>query len=165
MPWRLRVQPESWTWADVEGDVKPRTDTVDLCLDGTVQRRLEEARKRLRLAKADDALDVDTSTLKDEVEALEQEAEAASRTFDVVACGHRRWRELLTEHRSKNPDERYDAATFVPAAIAECVPQFTSPEQVVKAQEQLTTGQITKLFVTVRTVNEGDDTVPLTRGR
>jgi hypothetical protein len=154
-----------WTWADVEAEVQPRTETVDLCLDGTIQARLDDARRRLREARRDDALDAGSTDLQAEVDALEEEAERATRTFDVVACGHKRWRELLVSHRSDNPEERYNAETFVPAAIAECVPQFTDAGQVVKAQEMLTTGQITKLFGAVRKVNEGDDQVPSSRGR
>jgi hypothetical protein len=160
------VAPEPWTWSDVEAEVKPRTDTIDLCLDGTIQRRLEDARRQLRQARKDDTLDAGTSDLQDEVTRLEEAAAAATRTFEVVACGHRRWRELLTEHKSDDPAFRYDAATFVPAAIAECVVQFTSAEQVAKAADgKLTTGQISKLFNAVRAVNEGDDEVPTVRGR
>jgi hypothetical protein len=84
--------------------------------------------------------------------------------FEVVACGHRRWRELLTKHPSKEKGYRYDAATFIPAALAECVVQFTSVEQAGKACDKLTTGQVSKLFNTVREVNEGDDEVPTVRG-
>ena len=156
----------SWTWGDVEGDVVPRTDIVPLCLDGTVQRELEDARKHLRAAKAEDALGHDTSELQAAVEALEARAEAATKTFEVHAIPHTRWRELLTEHRSSDPQERYDASTFVPAAVAACCRQFTSAEQVAKAaDEHLTTGQISKLFTAVRRLNEGDDQVPFLRGR
>ena len=154
-----------WSWSDVEADVKPRTATVDLCLDGTVQSQLEQAEKRLRQAKSDDALDSGSSELQGEVDRLREQAQAATRTFEVQATSHRRWRELLTEHRSDDPNYRYDVETFLPAAFAECVVQFDSPEQVVKAQDMLTTGQIAKLTNAVLKVNEGDDAVPLPRGR
>lgn len=157
---------EPWSWADLaDDDVKPRTATVDLCLDGSIQSRLDDARRRKRSAATDDALDVDTTTVDAEIAELEAAAEAATRTFDVESCGHRRWRELITAHPSEHDNERWDAATFVPAAIAECCAQFTSAEQVVAAQERLTTGQIGRLFNAIHKLNEGPDAVPLTRGR
>lgn len=155
---------ETWTWDDVEGQVKPRTDTVDLCLDGTIQRQLEAARAKVKDARRDDALDAPSGGLRADVERLEQAARDATRTFEVQACGHRRWRELLTKHPSDEPGFRYDAATFIPAALAECVVQFTSVEQAGKACEKLTTGQVSKLFNTVRQLNEGNDEVPTGRG-
>lgn len=155
-----------WSWSDVEAQVQPRTETVDLCLNGSVQSKLEDARRRLRQSRRDDALDSGTSDLQAEVDALEEEAQQSTRTFDIVAIGHKAWRELLVAHRSDKKDERYNAETFVPAAIAACCPQFTSPEQVAKAADgKLTTGQITKLFTAARDVNEGDDQVPFLRGR
>ena len=156
---------DSWSWSDIEGDVKPRTATVDLCIDGTIQSKLEQAEKRLREARKDDSSDSGAADLQAEVDRLREQAQAATRTFEVVATSHRRWRELLTEHRSDDPQYRYDVETFLPAAFAECVVQFDSPEQVVKAQEMLTTGQVTKLTSAVLSVNEGDDAVPLRRGR
>lgn len=154
-----------WTWADVEAEVQPRTDTVDLCLDGTLQAQIEDVRRRLAQARNDDALDAGTSELQAELDRLETKAQESTRTFDVVACGHKRWRELLVKHQSDNPGERWNAETFVPAAIAECCPQFESAEQVAAAQELLTLGQISKLFNKVKHLNEGDDQVPLMRGR
>lgn len=155
-----------WTWDDVEADVKPRTTTVALCLDGSVQGRIEEARRKLRAVRSDDALDSGSAELQAEVEALEADAEASTVAFEIEAIPHVRWRELLTAHRSETPGERYDAETFVPAAIAACCPQFKSAEQVAKAAEsKLTTGQISKLFAAVRLLNEGDDQVPFSRGR
>lgn len=159
------VAPDSWTWGDVESDVVPRTATVDLCLNGTVQARIEAAQARLKAARKSDTLDADSSDAQADLDALETEAEAATRTFTIEACGHRRWRELLVEHRSDEPGERYDAETFIPAAIAECCPQFSDAAQVAQAADKLTTAQIAKLFGAVRQVNEGDDQAPLTRGR
>lgn len=155
-----------WTWDDVQADVVPRTDLVALCLDGTVQRELDDARRRLRAVQADDAMDAGAADLQGEVAALEERAAQATRQFEVHAIPHTRWRQLLTDHRSDDPSERYDAATFVPAAIAACCRQFTSADQVAKAaEEHLTTGQISKLFAAVRRLNEGDDQVPTWRGR
>jgi hypothetical protein len=158
------VAADTWTWADVEDEVKPRTDVVPLCLDGTIQRELEAARKRLKEARRDDALDASSGGPSADVKRLEAAAQKATRNFEVVACGHRRWRELLTKHPSKEKGYRYDAATFIPAALAECVSQFTSVEQAAAACDKLTTGQVSKLFNTVREVNEGDDEVPTVRG-
>ena len=154
-----------WSWSDVEGEVQPRSTTVDLVLDGTLQAKLEDARKRVREAKSDDSLDSGRNEAQQELDALEAQAAASVRTFDIVACGHKRWRELLVEHRSDDPSERYNAETFIPAAIAECCPQFSDAAQVAKAADKLTTSQIAKLFGAARQVNEGDDQVPLTRGR
>lgn len=157
---------DTWTWDDVETAVVPRTTTVALCLDGTVQADLDDARRRLRAAKAEDTLQSDTAELQAAVDDLEARAEQATRRFEIHAIPHSRWRDLLTEHRSTDPAERYDAATFVPAAIAACCRQFTSAEQVAKAADTaLTTGQISKLFAAVRKMNEGDDQVPTSRGR
>lgn len=158
-------QPE-WTWADVEADVKPRVDTVPICLDGTVQSELEEVRRQLRSARADDTLDSGSQSLQDRLVELETQAEAATREFTVRAIPHARWRDLMVKHRSENPEERYDAGTFVPAALAACCDQFTDEEQARRAvDEHLTTGQVLKLFGRIRALNEGDDRVPTTRGR
>lgn len=154
-----------WSWADVKQDVKPRTDTVDLCLDGTLVAQADRVRRQIRQAKRDDSLDAGVDDLQAELELLEEAIVDATRTFDVRSCGHRRWRELLVEHQSDDPSERYDAATFVPAAIAECVVQFATAAEVVEAQEILTTAQISLLFSTVRQLNETDGQVPLLRGR
>lgn len=154
-----------WTWADIRQDVKPRTDTVDLCLDGSLVAQADRVRRQIRTSRRDDAMDAGTEDLKAELELLEEAIAEATRTFDVESCGHRRWRELLTAHPSDDPSERYDVATFVPAAIAECVVQFESAEQVVEAQEILTTAQISKLFTAVRALNETESPVPLPRGR
>lgn len=155
-----------WSWSDVEDEAKPRTDTVSLVLDGTLQAKIEDARRRVRESRRDDALDSGVTEVQTELDQLEEQAKKATRTFDIVAIGHKAWRELLVKHRSDNKDERYNAETFVPAAIAACCPQFTSAEQVAKAADgKLTTGQITKLFTAARAVNEGDDQVPFLRGR
>lgn len=159
---------ETWTWASVRDQVKPREDVVPLCLDGTVQRRLEVARKRLRDAQrqSDGTLDSGLGDLRAEVDALEAEAEAATRDFTIRAIPHAAWRELLIAHPGDD-GERYNAATFVPAAIAACCPHFDSAEQVAAAAEDadhgLTTGQVTKLFSMARLLNEGDDRVPFVR--
>ena len=154
-----------WSWADVKQDVKPRTDTVDLCLDGTLVAQADRVRRQIRQAKRDDSLDAGVDDLQAELELLEEAIGQATRTFDIRSCGHRRWRELLVAHQSDDPAERYDAGTFVPAAIAECVVQFESAADVVEAQELLTTAQISKLFSAVRALNETDGALPLPRGR
>jgi hypothetical protein len=155
---------QKWTWADVDDQVKPRTGTVDLCLDGTIQRQLEDARQKLKEARRDDALDASSGGPSADVERLKKAAAKATRTFEVVSCGHLRWRELLTAHPSEEKGFRYNAATFIPAALAECVVQFTSVDQAAKACAKLTTGQVSKLFNVVRELNEGDDEVPTGRG-
>ena len=154
-----------WTWADIREDVKPRTDTVDLCLDGSLVAQADRVRRRIRDVRKDDALDVSTGDMQAELELIEEAIAKATVTFDVQSCGHRRWRELLVKHQSDDPAERYDAATFVPAAIAECVVQFESAADVVEAQELLTTAQISKLFTAVRALNETESALPLPRGR
>lgn len=159
---------EQWTWDDVSREVKPREDVVPLCLDGTIQRKLEQARKRLREAQraSDGTLDTGTAEVRAEVEALEEQARQATREFTIRAVPHMVWRDLLVSH-SGDEGERYNAATFVPAAIAACCPHFESAEQVAQAAQDpdhgLTTGQITKLFTAARLLNEGDDRVPFTQ--
>lgn len=163
------MSDDVWQWDDVRAEVKPREDVVPICLDGTIQRRLEQARKALRDAQraSGDTLDSGLADLRAEVEHLEAAAQAATRDFTIRAIPHVRWRELVLAHPSDDPGERYDAAKFVPAAIAACCPHFTGPEQVAAAAEDpdhgLTTGQITKLFTMARLLNEGDDRVPFVR--
>ena len=156
---------DSWSWSDVEQDITPRIRTVDLCLDGEVQQQLEDAERRLRETRTNDSMDSGTSQVQTEVDELRQRARQATRSFEVQAVSHRRWRELLTEHPSDDPGKRYDSETFLPAAFAECIVQFDNADQVVRALDRLTTGQVTKLFNAIRELNEGDDQVPLPRGR
>ena len=155
-------------WSDIAGQARPREATVSLCVDGTVQSRLEAARRRLadeRRRSADTLDGGDVGPALEEVERLEDQAATSTFEFAVRSCGHERWRELLVTHRSDDPAERWDASTFVPAAIAECCDAFDSPAEVSDAAKTLTTAQILKLFNAVRRVNEDDDLVPTTRGR
>lgn len=155
-------------WSDIASKVRPREDTVALCVDGTVQSQLEAARRRLadERRRSGDALDGGgTQHLQDEIGRLEAQAQESTYQFVIRSCGHERWRELLVEHRSDDPSERWNAESFVPAAIAECCDAFGGAEQVAAAATMLTTAQILKLFNAVRRVNEDDDLVPTTRGR
>lgn len=155
----------AWSWSDLgDGEVAPRVATVDLVIPTAAQRaRLDEIAEALDRAKADDSIAAGgAAELAEELAAIEAEA---SRTFTVRSVGYRRWRELIEEHPSDNRMERWDPATFLPAAILECCDQFKTEKQVEQAAEVLAHGQILKLFAAIRQVNEGDDPVPFGRGR
>lgn len=160
---------ETWNWDDVVGEVTPRSDVVPICLDGEVQRKLEHARRRLREAQraSDGTLDAGVSEIRAEVDGLEERAQAATREFTVRAIPHSKWRQLMVDHPSDEPGERYDPEKFIPAAIAACCPHFTSADQVAKAADDpdhgLTTGQVARLFRMARVLNEGDDRVPFSQ--
>ncbi len=158
---------DEWTWGDVAADVAPRTDTVDLVLDGQVAADLEAARETLKATQreSDTLSDSAVSTAKSEVDRLEQAAADSVRTFTVRSIGYKRWRELVEKHPSKNEGERWDLATFIPAVLLESCDQFRTEGDVDQALTLLTTGQIGKLFGKARVVNEGDDRVPTLRGR
>lgn len=161
---------EAWTWGDVaaNGGVTPRTDTVDLVLDGNIAAELEKARSALSAAKrSHDTLGISDEIREAEgrVAELEERALESTRTFTVRAVGYRRWRELVEANRSDDPNERWDATTFVPAVLLECCDQFATEADVEQAIDVLSTGQIVKLFSKARLLNEGDDSVPTVRGR
>lgn len=159
-------QGETWSWGDISDGVSPRTETVDLVLDGNIAAQIEEARRRLKEAEREDSLDgKQAKEAREELERLEEVAQASVRTFTVRSVGYRRWRELLESCPSDDPDERWNAETFIPAVLLEACDQFTSEEDVEQAINVLSTGQIAKLFGKARLVNEGDDSVPLVRGR
>lgn len=161
------TEEQDWSWSDVKSDVRPRTDTVDLVLDGNIADALEHAQAALRQAERDnDTLDGSTvQEAQDEVDRLTEQAEASTRTFTVVSVGYRRWRELVEASPPRDEAERWDPTTFVPAVLAECCEQFTSEADVEHALDVLTSGQVAKLFAAARVVNEGDDRVPTLRGR
>lgn len=160
--------PEAdWTWSDVEADVAPRTDSVDLVLDGQVAADLEEAKAALAAAKkGEDTLDgTAVAEAQAEVDRLEEVAHRSVRTFTVRSIGYRRWRELLDASPPQREGERWDASTFIPAVLLAACDQFRSPAEVDQAMIKLSTGQVAKLFGKARVVNEGDDRVPTLRGR
>lgn len=160
--------PESeWAWADVAKTAAPRTDYVDLVLDGAVAAELERARADLTAAKrsSDTLADEAVTELEGRVEELERAAQDSVRTFTVRSIGYRRWRELVEAHPSEDPNERWDPSAFIPAVLLECCDQFHTETDVDQALEVLTTGQVGKLFGKARIVNEGDDKVPSLRGR
>lgn len=160
---------EAWSWADVaaNGGVSPRTDTVDLVLDGNIAAELEKARVALSVAKrADDTLGQEqVKAAEQTVAELEERAIESTRTFTVRSVGYRRWRELVEACPSDDPTERWDAETFVPAVLLECCDQFSTEDEVAQAVDVLSTGQVVKLFSKARLLNEGDDSVPTVRGR
>lgn len=158
---------DTWTWSDVAKDVAPRTDTVDLVLDGQVAADLEAAQARLRLARiADDSLDgADAADAQAEVDLLEEQAAKSVRTFTVRSIGYRRWRELVDAAPSQVEGERWDASKFIPSVLLEACDQFATKQDVEQAMDMLSTGQVAKLFGKARVVNEGDDRVPTLRGR
>lgn len=160
----MSEQPD-WTWGDIDPDeVAPRVAPVDLVVPTNEQRaRLDELAVKLTEAKADDSIaGGGAADLRAEVEAIEA---VAVRTFTVRSVGYRRWREMIEECPSENRVERWNPATFVPAAILECCDQFTTEKQVEQAGSVLAHGQVMKLFAAIRALNEGDDPVPTVRGR
>lgn len=154
-----------WTWSEIDpGDIAPRVAPVDLVVPTNEQRaRLDELAVKLAEAKLDDSMaGGGAAELRAEAEEIEA---ACTRTFTVRSAGYRRWREMVEEHPSENRMERWNPATFVPAAILECCDQFTTEKQVETAGAVLAHGQIMKLFAAIRGLNEGDDPVPTGRGR
>jgi hypothetical protein len=159
-----------------EVTVTPRTETVWLCLDGAVQRDLEQAQRQLQDASKDDALDSGAGQLREKVADLERRAAESTRPFEVYAVSWRQWRELKEQHPPTADQAKrmlvvglvapYNDETFVPEAIAACCVQFRDAEQVARAADdgKLTHGQVVKLFRAVRQLNEGDNAVPPVRG-
>lgn len=152
-----------WSWGDLD-EVAPRSGTVDLVIPTGAQRaRLDELHAALERAQADDSIAAGgAADLRAEAASIEAES---TRTFTVRSLGYRRWRELIEEHPTDDRMQRWDPATFVPAAILACCDQFTTAKQVEQAEEVLAHGQILRLFAAIRAINEGDDPVPTGRGR
>lgn len=151
-----------WTWADVAGEAKPRTATVELILDGDLVAEIEDAQRRAaEAARSDDTLDrADVAEARAEVERLEAAAVDACHAFTVRSVGWRRWRELCEAHPPSEGGARWDPATFVPAVLLECVDQFTSGAEVAQALDMLSTAQVAQLFNRARRLNEGGGRVP-----
>lgn len=96
-----------------------------------------------------------------EIQRLEQEIAASERVFRFRALGRRKYRELLEQHPSDVPGERWDDDTFPRALISACCisPEMT-PTDVDRLFDVLNDGSVETLFLGAYSVNEGVSRVP-----
>lgn len=143
----------------VEVRVCPRADLLE-------QHRLLERQLAEASSKGGDSLaSGPPRALADEVLALEDEIEQATRTFKFRALSRRRWRALLGAHpplkQHKADGLDFNPETFPVAAIAACAvePSMTA-EQAEQVADALPLGEFDRMWAAVAAVNLGASDTP-----
>lgn len=154
---------------DFLGEFEPPTVEVRVCprADLLEQHRLLDrqlAEASTKSAGGSLAGD-DTRTLADEVTALEERIEQATRTFKFRALSRRRWRSLLGAHpplkQHKADGLDFNPETFPVAAIAACaVEPAMTDEQAEKVADAIPLGEFEKMWAAVLQVNLGASDTP-----
>lgn len=154
----------------VSGSSLPETSVV-LCLDGTLQRRLEELAEQLVEAQRFDERHNEPDrapAVRDQIEQLQARARDAEVEFVLRALPRKRWSDLLAEHPAtkEQKEQRLDhnPETFWPPVMAESIvtPQGATAEKVADwAANQLTDGQWQTLVQAVWQLNRGSSRSPL----
>lgn len=168
------------------GDITPRRRSVDVCLDGHLEGKLNDLAAELLRATREDAKSNEPDrapAIAREIERLEEQAQERTVTIVLEACGDSRWRELKDAHpptkeqraksaRDKTPLRDHDPDTFVFAGLAECIvevdgePDTSTPEEVklfCLGDDDgigISKGAVERLSTTLFIVNEGETSVP-----
>lgn len=157
-----------WTFDDVQAEYRPATATVAICLDGQLVAELERLDGELRQALDDDARvnrKPQAPAVAERIRQLQEDARGRERTFVFQAVPHRRWSDLLAEHKptKEQRDQGLDhnPDTFAPVAIAEAAvaPKMTV-DQARWLWDNLSLGQAMRLWRCCLSVNVGVRDVP-----
>jgi hypothetical protein len=149
---------------DVLSRTKPARRSVPICLDGSIAERVDGLERvwldAVKYDREHNAPDT-APAIRDQIEALRAEADAATIEFTVEALGSTAWRRLVAEHPPPDDDLegwRWDPVSFPPVAVAaSCLDPKMSEDQAYALADRLSDGQWGKLFGAVLHVNVGDD--------
>jgi len=153
---------------DVMARAKPREATARILLDQNLLEEHETLSAKLS-AIITDSMERPTEAveLSEQVAALEERIEAEKVPFTFRSIGHRRWRDLLSEHPplkqqlADNQHLDFNPETFPPAAIAaSCVEPEMTEEQVGTLSEVLSVAQFSELWGACLTANVGGNQSP-----
>jgi hypothetical protein len=152
---------------DILNTVKAATQTVSVCLDGTLSEQIDRCTERWAQLTATAPSTIaplpEVEAVLEEIRALETQATAATVEFRVQSVGARVWRDLVADHPPP-PDDfeafRWNNETFQPAALALCcVDPVMSIEQADELANKLTDKQWQKIITAVLVVNIGEDLI------
>lgn len=145
---------------DVFADAKLPTRSVPLCLRGDLVSEWQDLERRFK--SANQAADEDTLASKNsaeaielarQMEALEEQMRASTRTFRLQGLPGSKWRDLLRAHPPREGDEgdaqvEFNRDTFGVAALAACcaMPKMTPGQAAKLVDKTLTDGQWGTLF-------------------
>lgn len=154
----------TFTVDDFLGDFTPPTVDVRICPRTDLRDKHRELERRLVESSQSPSSSLADSGgakgLAEELQAVEAEMEAATRSFRFQALSRRRWRGLLAghppqkQHKSEGLD--FNPETFPVAAIAACaVEPAMNAEQAEKLADALPLGEFERLWAGVLEVNLG----------
>jgi hypothetical protein len=159
---------------DVFADARLPTRSVPLCLRGDLIAEWQDLDRRFK--QAEQAADEDTLASKNSAEAielskqmedLEEQMRAATRTFRLQGLPGSEWRDLLNAHPPREGDEKdaqveFNRKTFGVAALAACcvMPKMTVAQAEKLIDGPLTDGQWNTLFAQVYQMHTGTVDVP-----
>jgi hypothetical protein len=143
-----------------------RAETVlQLCLRGDVQAEIDELELQLKNLKGDILPSLGDSPeakpIAEQIQALVDEAQAATISVRLRALPRRQWQELVVKYPAKSEDYLYDADSLLGEAIPAC---WVSPEldsdTLEKVLDELSQGQYDELAQAVTALNRGEGRVP-----
>jgi hypothetical protein len=148
---------------DVFADAKLPTRSVPLCLRGDLVSEWQDLERRFKAANQaadEDSLASANSSeaieLSRQMEDLEEQMRASTRTFRLQGLPGSEWRALLSAHPPREGDEKdaqvdFNRDTFGVAALAACcvVPRMTLAQAGKLVDGTLTDGQWNTLFANV----------------
>ncbi|PYC83454.1 hypothetical protein C7C46_08970 [Streptomyces tateyamensis] len=144
----------------------PRELTVPVCLDGQAAQDAADLQLQLEQAAGWQATSLGDvhpgAALAADLQVVRARVAAATVHVRLVAIGHTAYSALLACHPAPaGSNERYDAATFLPALVEACAaePRLTA-EQVVLLLESVNTGTAEQLFGAALLVNEEPSPIP-----
>lgn len=147
----------------------PKQTSVELCIDGSINRRIQALLSEYERAQSDDGgslADDRAQDIYDRLSELREQARQSTVEFVFEAVGDLAWDRLIGEHQPTE-DQReaddyhldYDVDRFPPAAIAASLvePEGVDTDRVSKLQEALSAGQWRQLWTACVSANTGGD--------
>lgn len=164
-------------------NAKPKTRTVDVCLNGELDDQLTKLNRRLMESQDSDATSLGANSaakIRDEIVALQEKARAEALTFKIRRLDWNRNLELQTEHpprdgNSEDAEAGWNRATYYPALVRECTYEVEAADGTTLDAESLTADwwdaifaavnfrQFDELFTAAHAVNSTDAAAPFLR--
>lgn len=150
---------------------KPRTETVRLCLDGSLVNKHQSAVVALNAAMADDdtlAVGEDVRDAAEIVRDVEAEMDAATIVFTVGTVSREKWADLLAQFPPSKEERRaghdHDPRMFPVHAVAACIQDpadFTIADALALASsDSVPPGEWNKLWVEALRLNVSSTPAP-----
>lgn len=161
------------TFEEIKALSKLPEKAVPLCLRGDLQSQYEELEREFRVIEGAGRRGgtlagsvAETQPIKEKMDALRQEMQAATKAFTLRGLTKRRWSDLAAAHPPRDMDKAagldYHGETFTVAAVQACCidPAMTVKEVEELCDEVLTQGQWDTLFAETMWLNRRTVEVP-----